>query len=160
MPKKRHIETIARAVMTHADHVLLCYDRSHDFYALPGGHVEFDEPAADACARELAEESDIDGATVGACLVVHEHLFDQRGKARHEINILFHVEHPHLRDAPNSDNEPLPAVATREDHIEYRWVAASDLAVLDVKPVSTRDWLIRYLREGGSDGLCWLTGRE
>ncbi len=46
-----HIETIARAVILRRAHVLLCQNKEHGYFYLPGGHVEFGETAADAVKR-------------------------------------------------------------------------------------------------------------
>jgi ADP-ribose pyrophosphatase YjhB (NUDIX family) len=45
-PQPTRIEVIARGVMFHEEHVLLCQNCKHGYYYLPGGHVEPGEAAA------------------------------------------------------------------------------------------------------------------
>ena len=120
---KPAIEIIARGVWTHRGAVLVCRNRSRGHVFLPGGHVEFNEPAAEALGREMSEETGLSfhvGAFRGGC----EAIFDQRHRSgtrrHHEINLLFEME----------PATPLPAdaaVPSREPEIAFEWL---DLAAL------------------------------
>jgi len=85
---------ISRGLMVAEGHVLLCRSLKGGYSYLPGGHVEWGEPAATALAREFAEETGLQ-VNVGGLLAVSENAFIQNGKRRHELNLVFHVEHPH-----------------------------------------------------------------
>lgn len=137
-----HIEFIARGVAidrrTGAPRVLLCQSRKRGYSYLPGGHVEFGETAAEALKREILEEMGIP-CTVGPPLQVHECSFHDGKVRRHEINILFHVEHIGVPGAPQPD--PAPSI---EKHIAFEWVPLADIAARDVRPDRARDWLAAH----------------
>lgn len=142
MSKRESIEILARGLVTRQGLVLLCQNREHGYCYLPGGHVEFGEPAARAVERELLEEA---GAQVraGGLLLVEELHFEQRGKPRHELTLVFHVEHA------------LDQVVSREPDIGFLWASEGDLGRLDVRPASMMPWLMRALRGHGLPSFTW-----
>lgn len=137
-----HIEFIARGVAidrrTGSPRVLLCQSKKRGYYYLPGGHVEFGETAAAALKREIREEMGIP-CTVGPPLQVHECSFHDGKVRRHEINILFHVEHVGVAGAPQPD--PAPSV---EKHIAFEWVPLAGIEARDVRPDRARAWLAAH----------------
>lgn len=114
-PKK--IELIARALVVRDGTVLLCRNLEGGHCYLPGGHIEPGETARDALARELDEEAGV-SVQVDGLLIVHEHRFEQGGCARHEINMVFHVE---LSDAQG-------VITSREADISFEWASPTMLA--------------------------------
>jgi len=142
------IEFLARGLLVVDGRVLLCRNVEHGYRYLPGGHVEPGEAAAAALAREFLEESGVE-VTVGRLLLTSEHGFVQKGRARHEVGLVFHVKRP-------SDGELLRAWPSREPDIAFDWVALSDVASADLRPRSISDWLTHYDKAGkpgkGGDG--------
>ena len=122
------IEVIARGIMFHGERVLLCQNRKHGYFYLPGGHVESSETAATALAREMQEEAAI-GVAVGRVVQVEEHLFVQGGKSRHEINVYFSM----------STTADPTGIRSVEDQIAFAWVAVTDLEHTDIRPAHSRD---------------------
>ncbi len=147
------IEFIARGLLVHSGHVLLCRSRKQGYSYLPGGHIEPGEPAAEALARELVEEANLT-VTVGGFLHAHEVRFETRKRRHHEINVVFHVEHPDART-----DEP-PAVESAESEIEFHWADLASLVDIDLRPGIAKAWLV----DGGSGRdacpACWASSQE
>jgi len=129
------IEIIARALIRTGNSVLLCRNVRKGYRFLPGGHVELGESAAAAVARELHEEAGLE-VRVGDLLLVSEALFEQGGKSRHEINLVFHVELPHQSLLAY----PTPPIS-REPKIAFDWVPEPELGTANFLPASVRDWV-------------------
>jgi 8-oxo-dGTP diphosphatase len=147
MPQN-HIEVIARGLITGDGQVLLCRDVTKGYLFLPGGHVEFGEAAAAALARELDEEAGLQ-ATVGGLLLADEGVFEQGGRTRHELNLVFHVEHI-------DGIEPGVPVQSREADIAFDWVDLAGIASADVRPASARAFLATGGRLEGPPTASWL----
>ena len=124
MPKP-HIEVIARGVCVMDGHVLVCRNNGCNLCYLPGGHVEFGEPARAALEREIREELGC-SSRAGAFLGGVEHGFVQDGKPRSEINLVFA-----LTRADISVAHPVVAV---ESHLQFPWVPVADLASWCLEP--------------------------
>ncbi len=125
------IELIARGLARRDNQVLLCLNRKGGYAYLPGGHVEFGETAREALEREFVEESGIE-VTSGGLVFISEGRFEQKGKDRHELNLVFHVEHPHWPD-------PFPSL---EEKIGFGWYDLASLHEVDLKPASIKAWLM------------------
>lgn len=124
--RKGTIEIIARGlVKDRAGRVLLCKNIKGGYYYLPGGHVELGEQAAIALKREFAEETGR-RAIVGRLLACEEHLFHRKGRIKHEINLVFHVE---LNGSTSS-------VRSVESNLLFEWLPMSSLAAIDLRPAS------------------------
>ncbi len=155
-PMHQPIETIARGLIRSGGRVLLCKSVKHAYHYLPGGHIEFGEPARQALAREIREECGLDCA-VGPLLVTEEQIFTQKGKNRHEITLIFRVDR--LGPAPTMPDE----VPSSEDHIAFVWVDLAAAADLTIYPESTKAWLASggalepgdgpFLAEAGDEAL-------
>jgi len=170
-----HIEIIARALITRPGSILLCKNLKNGYFYLPGGHVDPGEAASDACKRELQEELNL-CAQVGKCRLITEQIFEQGGQSRHEISLVFHVEHlavptrdGHIRSAnsirpvdQSEANGPVDTamsddlrIESAEDHIGFEWVKIIDLNNTDLRPASIRDWIVD---DEGTAGTRFLPG--
>ncbi|MBA4028985.1 MAG: hypothetical protein C0475_07605 [Planctomyces sp.] len=148
-----HIECIARGLLVRDARVLLCLSVGGGYGYLPGGHVEFGEPASAALQRELLEELGL-RVRVGPPLLVHEYAFvDLRGATHHELNTVFHVEARRAKD--------LDALASREADIRFEMVPIERLPATRILPTPMKRWLIQRCAEpkGTSQGLGWLSSR-
>jgi len=152
MSKDLQIELISRGLLMHAGHVLVCRSVKHNYVYLPGGHVEFGESAHAALEREFKEETAL-AVTPGRCLHVHEHIFRQGARLRHEVNVVFHVEHPAFRAAAAT---PPPPVHSEEKKIAFDWLTPADLRELDFRPRECGEWLLRFLEHPESPPVFWL----
>lgn len=140
------IETIARGLIRSGSRVLLCQSRKHGYHYLPGGHIEFGEPARTALARELLEECALE-SRIGPLLLTEEQIFTQKGKNRHEITLIFRVD----QLGPNPAAMP-EAVPSTEDHIAFVWVDLAAVPDLVIYPESTKAWLASGGGVDESDG--------
>jgi len=131
------IEFIARGVLLYEGHVLLCKSIAGGYFYLPGGHVEPGEEASRACAREFLEEIGFE-PKIGRCLLVKELFFTQKGKPKHEITVVFHVEH--VFPGGTGDSAP-PPLKSQEDHLAFEWVPIASVVDLDIRPQAMKAWL-------------------
>ncbi len=131
MPSSRAIEVIARGLLIEKGRVLVCRNLRHGYCFLPGGHVEFGEPARVALQREFVEECGLE-VEVGDCRLAEEHLFGAGPKTHHELNLVFHVER--LSRGP---------FVSREPKIGFEWIAITDLNGTEFLPLQVRDWICR-----------------
>lgn len=164
MPSTPTIEIIARGLCTTGSKVLLCRNVKGEYYYLPGGHVEFGEPANLSLAREFMEETGIH-AEVGELMLVTEHSFinerpGKKDKPHHEINLVFHVEHLELPEGhavdwdgdgetpatgePTGETQPVeacPPIESLEEQIAFDWVELAAVPDLDIRPPEIKAWL-------------------
>lgn len=177
MPAPHQTEFIARALILHHSHVLMCRSVSGNYLYLPGGHINFAEPAVNALSRELQEEANLKIA-VGPLLLTTESTFNDGKSDHHELTLifqsqlqdqLFHVEQlvdgssnapptdPAASKKPNpaaggsggSDSgSNLPEVVSVEPHIEFVWADLASMTDLDIRPPEVKAWLML----GGHDG--------
>jgi len=122
---------IVRGVIRDGDHVLLCKQRTGTYTFLPGGHIEFGEPAKTALRRELMEEIGID-THIGLFLGAIENGWD----GEFEISLVFEV----LDHGLDATVAPQPA-SEAEAHLEFVWARADALASANLLPSVLVDWL-------------------
>ncbi len=134
------IEILARGLLVADGRVLLCRNIEHGYRYLPGGHVEPGESAAAALAREFLEESGV-AVRVGPLLLTSEHGFVQKGRARHEIDLVFHVEQP-------QGAKLLGKWPSLEPDIAFDWVPVGEIAVSDLRPRTISDWVQAHVKAG------------
>jgi 8-oxo-dGTP pyrophosphatase MutT (NUDIX family) len=122
---------IVRGVIRDGEHVLLCKQRTGAYTFLPGGHIEFGEPAKVALRREIKEEIGVD-TRIGSFLGAIENGWD----GQFEISLVFEVEAHGLTAA----TAPQPA-SQDEAHLEFVWAKANELDRANILPSVLTDWL-------------------
>ena len=115
-------ERIARGVILNNDKILLCKNLRHGSYFLPGGHIENEESAENALAREVREEM---GKVVLSSKKISEieNTFTEDGVEHKEIIYLYYVE---LQDYEN--------IKSLEDHIDFEWILVTDFPKINFRP--------------------------
>lgn len=83
----------AAAIAIRDGHVLIHRATFQDFWALPGGRVEWGESCEQAVTREIEEELGVRGE-VDRLLFVRESFFTDQGKRFHELGYYFRVSLP------------------------------------------------------------------
>lgn len=136
------IEVIARGLCVRDGKVLVCRNVKQGYSYLPGGHVEFGEPATLSLAREMVEEAGA-AVTVGRCLLVTEGTFETKKKTHHEINLVFHME--------LVGDEPVVSV---EPQIAFDWLDPASAVATDLRPTGIRAWIAAGCGHGA---LEWLS---
>lgn len=152
--KPRLTELIARGIVVVRGSALLCQNRKHGYYYLPGGHVDPGESAAEALAREFLEETTL-RVRVGRCIAATEEAFRQGGDCRREINMVFHVELPPGASSPGTTTpgrSSPPIVTSAEPKIAFAWLRSSELAAADLKPASHKRLVISVAANEGQTG--------
>ena len=142
MKKNREIELMARGVCVVMGQLLLCRTKGANLTYLPGGHVEFHEPARESLRREIAEELGLK-STVGRFLGAVEHTYTRKGVRSCEINLCFEVKIRGL-----SAGVPPPSM---EDYIRFEWMPLRNLARSDLEPGELKRMLKAWMRPAPVD---------
>ena len=123
------------AVIIRNQHLLIHRSIKDDFWALPGGRVEFFENSDATLVREMCEELGC-GAQVQRLLWYVENFFHYENQAYHEISTYHLVEIPDLPFVPYSADNPAPPIRGLEDtvQLEFIWVPLDGLANWNIKP--------------------------
>ncbi|ABC30557.1 NTP pyrophosphohydrolase including oxidative damage repair enzyme [Hahella chejuensis KCTC 2396] len=131
------------AVIMHQDHVLLHKAVQDNFWALPGGRVEFFEFSSDTLAREVEEELGMTARVIRPLWYV-ENFFQYQQTRFHEIATLYLTELADPDVIPF--NVDFPGVEEDVDLI-FRWFKLSELDSIELAPdfLKTR---LRSLPEG------------
>ena len=141
MKRERCIEVLVRGVYVKDGRLLYCRSRNGVVRYLPGGHVEFGEPAREALIRELNEELGVE-IRVGRFLGVVEHAFDQKGTFHSEINLVFQMMVPVWEEKTGVPSAP----PSREEKIRFGWMGLDDLSGSSLEPAVLQDLLPVWLK--------------
>lgn len=123
----------AAAVWLHEGHVLLQGDSREDFWALPGGRVEFMESAQDAIRRELTEELALSPTMhVERLLWVMQNFFHvpESGGAQHELGLYFLVTPTESDVARLQEKSRDHPCAEPDSPLSFRWFALDELPIV------------------------------
>lgn len=134
------IHNLARAVILYNEYILFVKavkKSGKAYFFLPGGHIEYNEPAKQTLARELKEEAAIENAIISDLIGVYECSWDNNGNPYHEINLFFKTT---LENA-SIENPP----CSIESHLEYSWQKISDLKELNILPSALADLLPQWI---------------
>jgi 8-oxo-dGTP diphosphatase len=130
------IELLARGVLIRDGHLLLAVSKKKKHLFLPGGHVEFAEPARSALVREIKEETGFI-VSVGKLLGVVEHSWKTNKKLHAEINLLFSISSEAL--------DTLHPPVSKEKKISFTWHPLNRLGSINFQPAILRTRLPAWI---------------
>ncbi len=139
------IELIVRGVLKHKERILLVRQKGGTYTFLPGGHIEFGEPAKVALAREINEELGL-SVEVKKLLGVVEHSWRNGDDLNHELNLIFSTIYCNL----SSDQPPI----SKEEHLEFLWCPLHQLESVNIQPYPLRKLLPLWLQNDVTNGWC------
>ena len=142
-------DLIARILIIQENQILLTHEIGTPYTFLPGGHIEYNEPAKQTILREMREEFKGEGQVkefIGAI----EHSYNHRGEPQHEVTLLFegrllNITYPRT---PNS----------LESHLEFLWKPLDRLAEANILPRPLMDLIPKYC--AGPTGSLWASTIE
>jgi len=118
------------AVIVHDDQVLLHRSIDDDFWALPGGRVEFMEQSDVAVTREILEELGLESRVVQQLWHV-ENFFEYNSEKYHEISNIYRVE---LANPPTIETELDFKGIEDSEKIYFRWVPLDKAVTYTIYP--------------------------
>jgi 8-oxo-dGTP diphosphatase len=130
-------EVIARGVLCGTRGILLCRQIGKENTFLPGGHIEFGEPAALALTREVKEELGM-RVEVGDFFGVVENVYVDNNAQQHEINFVFEMSSPAI--------ERRVKFTSQEAHLEFLWQPINMLAEANLLPKVLRTLIPQWSR--------------
>ena len=113
------------------ERVLLENYKEEDFWALPGGGINFLETAEEALRREMREELGVE-IQVGRLIWVVENFFTNNGKSYHEVGLYFSITLPEKAQVRQTRD----AFISKDDTLKttFRWHQLSELTNITLYP--------------------------
>jgi 8-oxo-dGTP pyrophosphatase MutT (NUDIX family) len=119
------------AVFLKGNQVLIHKSLSDRFWALPGGRVEFREPANETIKREMQEELGID-VCVERLLWVVESFFDYNEKSYHELALYFRISSP-SNSAVYTETKAFEGIE-KDKNLIFKWQEIEALKDIELYP--------------------------
>ena len=135
---------IARVIVRKQGQVLLMkrHKEGHNFFALPGGHIEQGESPEQAARRELLEET-----TVTVTDMRQVYLLTTKG---YGSQVIFLGEHAHGNAMLDPESHEAQLTQEGDNTYEPVWVSYADLGETDILPSVLKERIVRDLQRGFS----------
>lgn len=131
--QNKTIELIVRVIIKNKDKILLCKNKVHGNYYLPGGHVEFGDTLEKTLYKEMNEELGLKKEDITA--ISYENYLEQTyvrdNEDHHELNMIFSIK------IPNDFN-----IHSQEDHIDFEWIDIKDIGNVRLLPEKIKDFIV------------------
>jgi ADP-ribose pyrophosphatase YjhB (NUDIX family) len=125
----------AASVTRRGEQVLLHQFEGQEFWCLPGGRMEMNEPARDCVRREMLEEMDLAedvDVRAGDLLFIIENLYTYQGARHHEIGLYFEASLP--PDSAQMHADTFIGHEWDNSELYFQWFSPSELGTLDLRP--------------------------
>jgi len=131
---RNNFEIIVRGLVIKDGKILVCRTFGHDYFFLPGGHVEFGENIREGLLREFKEET---GLIINKSKFIGtvENIFRQDGRLNHEINFVFET-----KIDGNIGN-------SREKHLMFSWLTPREVINEKFVPPVLRNAIIKWMAD-------------
>ncbi|MFH1608876.1 MAG: NUDIX domain-containing protein [Patescibacteria group bacterium] len=115
---EKELFVTSRGIIYHDEKILLVkHDESLDYFALPGGHIEWAEDPKDCIEREIIEELGVK-PEIGRLLYVNSFVKDQK----HAIEFFFEI----INVEDYLDTKKLKNSTHGHEIFEIKWVGKND----------------------------------
>jgi len=121
--------TVRAVGMLIVDNKLLVHKLANDeYWTLPGGRVDINEPSFDAVQREFKEELQVN-IQANKLRFIAESFFSYNRKRFHEISFIYDVI-----DTENGINKSDFEAHEGRKHYLFKWIPLSEIKIYDIKP--------------------------
>ena len=135
MHQSNNFEICVRALIKIDGKILFCQVKGKGHYFFPGGHVEFDETADGALARELDEELGV-AIKKAEYIGTVENIYQDDESDHHEINLVFKVELEFFNHK------------SKEEHISFALFDRQTFQETRVLPIPLKNAILQWLDDG------------
>ena len=132
----------AASIVRRGDEVLLHMFEGQEFWCIPGGRMEMNEPARECVRREMVEEMGLPEDTeihVGDLLYIIENLYTYGGMRHHECGLYFEATLP--PDSAQMQAQKFIGHEWDGSELYFEWFPTSALGGLDLRPAILRTLL-------------------
>lgn len=155
LSQTKHVDTginvIVRAIIVHENHILLTTATADNpnfpqgIFFLPGGHVEYNEPALQSLKREIWEEMNLEIETSEFAGIL-ECSWDRKGSIYHELNIVYYI---HIKGL----NLANPPIAMDHKFHKFVWKRLDQIDNIVILPESLKTIIKNQVKQNSKIDL-------
>jgi len=119
-------------VAQNGDQILLHKIANHNYWSLPGGKIEQQEPSIEALKREMCEELQIE-VQVGKMIWIMENFYQKKHKFIHELALYFLMTFPANHEIYRK-KEPFFGFEG-DKQLTFQWISLNELDSIALYPL-------------------------
>ena len=139
--EKQKFKFRVNGILKYKEKYLVVKMNNNKFYCLPGGHVEFGEDTNVATIREMREEIGIETKIDRLAAICQNFFTGSDGKSFHEIGFYYVVSAVDESKINPNDYIVEELDKGKIQHLEFKWVTATELRKMDFRPTFIIDSL-------------------